>query len=553
MKTVLCPSEEVLLARAMGETMAVEVAEHLEQCPDCQARLKELQADLTLLRQTAVPALPETIPSETPIHPPVTGRPATIGKYFVVGTLDEGGQAVVYRALHPTLGKDVAIKWSRQAAGSEGKDLLAHEGKLLADLDHPNLVRVYDLDFHEGRPYLVLEYVRGGNLEQAVQRRRLTPRDAADLLAPVARAVAVAHRRGITHQDIKPRNILIDEQGRPRLTDFGIARLQHAWSDPPNQPVGGTLSYMAPEQARGEADRVGPPSDIFALGGVLYFLLTGQPPFPGSNPILVQQQAAKGEVNLTPLASARVPGRLAAICRKALAPNPNDRYASADHLADDLDRFLRRPRQWLIGGAVGAVVFTLLAGFFLLQPEEAAIRPTEPQRLVYQVRRGQELLPDLKSALPMSNGDRFEIRCDLPRGAAAALFGFDSAGKLEAYAPVRILRSGQFDQLRFPEEGLVRLRGEPGTELLLVCAGRSRPPTLPELEPFFAEQGPWPPLPAQVLVRMDPETVQVEGLRGLDVAPGDALSAVEARMEKLRQYLGQHYEFFVGVAYPHQK
>ena len=212
--------------------------------------------------------------------------PSTIGKYRIIESLGGGGQAEIYRAVHPTLGKDVALKLGRFKSTPDlpPDPRLVAEGRILAEIEHANLARVYDLDFHEGRPFLVMEYLRGLNLAQYVQQNPLPPRKAAALVAKIARAVAVVHRRGVLHLDIKPQNIVVDEQGEPKLLDFGLARWETPWKDSGSASAGidGTVAYMPPEQARGDAKRVGPRSDVFALGGVLYYLLTGQSPYgPG--------------------------------------------------------------------------------------------------------------------------------------------------------------------------------------------------------------------------------------------------------------------------------
>src|SRR5439155_1826266 len=144
--------------------------------------------------------------------------PTAIGKYLVLGPLDRGGQAQVFRAIHPTLHKEVVIKLSRQivGAGAADRDHLLAEGRLLAELDHSHLARVYDLDVYEDRAFLVMEYVRGRTLEQYARQEKPSPRQAVLLVARVARALAVAHRRGVTHRDVKPKNIVIDEGGEPR-------------------------------------------------------------------------------------------------------------------------------------------------------------------------------------------------------------------------------------------------------------------------------------------------------------------------------------------------
>jgi serine/threonine protein kinase len=239
-------------------------------------------------------------------------RPTAIGKYLVVGELGRGGQAQVFRALHPTLGRDVAIKWSHHAAGQDSLNLLLREGKVLSEFDHPAIVRVFDLDVHEGRPFLVMEYVRGSDLEQYAGRHSFSPRQAAALVARLARGLAVAHARGIIHQDIKPGNILVDEAGQPRLSDFGLARWEHQWAkDNSQQPSGGTLGYMAPEQLA-DSNAVSAASDTFALGGVLYYLLTGQCPREGANnPALAWQKVLDGEIDWKSLQDRKVPKALA--------------------------------------------------------------------------------------------------------------------------------------------------------------------------------------------------------------------------------------------------
>ncbi len=175
--------------------------------------------------------------------------PATVGKYLVIGRFAPSGQADVFRVVHPGLAKDLVLKLSLEPVRPDGRCEIIEEGKILASLDHPHLVRVYDQDFHDDRPYLVMEYIRGRTLDQVASEGRLEPRPAAALLAKVAGAADHAHRKGVVHRDIKPRNILVDELGEPRLIDFGMAQLRHAWSDDPGRP-GGTFAFMAPEQAR---------------------------------------------------------------------------------------------------------------------------------------------------------------------------------------------------------------------------------------------------------------------------------------------------------------
>jgi serine/threonine protein kinase len=279
--------------------------------------------------------------------------PDRVGRYRVVEVLDEGGQGVVLRVIHPELGKDFVLKLARHQASSDParRNLMMREGRLLAQCEHPNLVRVVDMDFHEGRPYVVMDYVAGPTLQQHAEVHRPGPREAARLVAELAKAVEYIHNRGIVHQDIKPRNIVIDSSGRPKLIDFGLARLRHAWSDEPVGLIGGTPAYMSPEQALLQDEQIGPWTDIFGLGGVLYFLLTERPPYqeqPDSPPTLVQ--ASRAEVVPPRRTNSRVPRSLQRICLKALAGDRRQRYRSAAELERALRRFLAIP--WIAAAAL---------------------------------------------------------------------------------------------------------------------------------------------------------------------------------------------------------
>ena len=283
-----------------------------------------------------------------------------VGRYAVLGRLDEGGEALLYRVLHVELGKPFVLKLARRRidrASAAGTGLAA-QGRLLAELDHPGLVPVVDLDIHEGRPFLVMDYVPGLNLAQYAAQRPQTPRQSAAIVADVARVVAFLHGRGIIHQDIKPKNLLIDESGRPRVIDFGQARLRHAWSEPRAEASGGTLAYMSPEQAEGDGDRITTRTDVFGLGAVLYELLCGRPPYQASTLTALGELARQGRAIPPRQVDRRVPRRLEAICLRAMARDPSDRYAGADELERALRRYLRRP--FLIAAAVALAAALLV-------------------------------------------------------------------------------------------------------------------------------------------------------------------------------------------------
>jgi tRNA A-37 threonylcarbamoyl transferase component Bud32 len=317
-------------------------------------------------------------------HPPVPNPPGIddrhtvgpsrhIGRYLVVESLGEGGQGQVYRVIHPELRKEFVLKLARRgiAADPVGRERLLREARLLAECAHPNLVKVVDLDFHDGRPFVVMEHVHGLNLEQYAEQRRPGPRAIARLVAELARGADYIHARGIIHQDIKPKNVLIDEENRPRLIDFGLARLRHAWTEDATGSAGGTSSYMSPEQARGREDQIGPWTDVFGLGGVLYYLLTGRAVYQGAGGWAALRQASQAEQVSPRQVNSRVPRRLERICLKALAQDPERRYRTAGELGRALRRFRRRP--WM--GAVGAAVLGLATLAFFIAPGAPSIAP----------------------------------------------------------------------------------------------------------------------------------------------------------------------------------
>jgi serine/threonine protein kinase len=297
-----------------------------------------------------------------------TRTPPAIGKYLVVGRFSGSGQAEVFRVVHPELRRDLVLKLAKRPIDDEGRSDVIMEGQRLAELEHTNIVRVHDLDFHEGRPYLVMEYIRGRTLGHYVREEPVSPVRAAALIAELSGAVAFAHHRGIVHQDIKPANVLIDEAGRPRLIDFGLSWQQDAWSGSSNGSEGGTFAYMAPEQARVELDRVRPLSDVFALGGLLYFLLTGRGPFEASTQEESWARARRCEFDPSALKKAGVPRRLARICLRAMAADPRSRFQSADALRVDLRRHLRLRLATPVLGAV-AIGFALLVPALAFWPQ----------------------------------------------------------------------------------------------------------------------------------------------------------------------------------------
>jgi WD40 repeat protein len=264
--------------------------------------------------------------------------------YDLLRELARGGMGVVYLARTRELERLCALKMilSGAHAGPEAIRRFHAEAGTAAKLRHPGIVQVYRLGGHDGRPYLELEYLDGGSLAARLDGTPWEPRRAAALLAPVAEAVAEAHRRGVVHRDLKPANILLDADGRPKVSDFGLAKLLGQVNGlTESGAILGSPWYMAPEQADGHAREVGEPADVHALGAVLYELLTGRPPFKAAT-VLETLEQVKSAVPVGPRRLVpSVPKDLETIALQCLAKAPSQRYPDAAALADDLNRFLR--------------------------------------------------------------------------------------------------------------------------------------------------------------------------------------------------------------------
>lgn len=481
--------------------------------------------------------------------PTAESSPVVIGgKYQVVRLLGRGGQSTVYQAFDTDLGREVVVKVSRQLVPTDPLTLdhLLDEGRILANLNHPNLARVYDFGFHEGQPFLVMEYIRGRNLEQYARDRKLEPRHSAALVAQVARVVALIHAHGIIHLDIKPQNILINESGEPFLVDFGLARLRSVWMEE-TEPAGGTIAYLSPEQAKCEMQRIGARSDVFALGAVLYRLLVGRAPFAGDNASLAYRRALDCDFDRTALGAADVPRALGAICTRAMADNPDQRYPGAQDLAKALDRYLRRPRLAVLLGGLGLVAILIVLAVFGVGHLRTA-PPGKPMTIrVWQ----NERFVDLLRAPPLRFGDELQIQAESPAGQHLSLFLVNSKGVLEHVAdfPPRYISSS----IIHPGQGkTVALTGPPGTELLFLVGRRSGPVGAAELRQLWGEES-WPPLPERTILRLERDRVDVIGGRdlGQQFNRSDPTDEVERRLESLRLQLTERFPYVSGLAFSH--
>jgi len=270
--------------------------------------------------------------------------PRRFGPYELIGEVARGGMGIVYKARQSKLDRIVAIKTivPQQFESESAVRRFQVEAEAAAKLDHPGVVPIYDVGEQDGEHYLCMAYVDGESLATRVARGPLAADEAARIVRDVAEAVQHAHDRGIIHRDLKPANILIDTTGRPRVTDFGLARKQDVvGSLTSDGSVIGTPAYMSPEQASGGSDTIGPRSDVYSLGAVLFHLLTGRAPFTGANVFEIVQHVRCDPPQHPRELDLSIPGALETICLRCLAKDPRDRYPTAQALADDLNRHLQ--------------------------------------------------------------------------------------------------------------------------------------------------------------------------------------------------------------------
>ena len=396
------PTAEQLRAFSHGQVEAAEqeqVAAHLAGCAACCAALDDLtprdalvtrlrdavgedQADREAdsARQSAVRALrrgywrealtprpPERTAAGSRVTPlpdlPATPPGCQVGAYDLIGEVGRGGMGVVYKARHRELNRVVALKMvlAGEFASASQRLRFQREAELAARVRHAHIVQVYEVGQVGDRPYLAMEWVEGGTLADRLDGTPWPARPAAHLVGTLARAIDAAHRQGVIHRDLKPANILVQPAEEadsvaarsgcegagplvglvPKITDFGLARTVQG--QPGLTRSGftvGTPEYMAPEQAGGDSGQVGPPVDIYALGVVLYQLLTGRPPFRGESPAEVLRASASAPPIAPRRLEPRVPRDLETIVLKALEKEPAQRYRTAEALAEDLRRFL---------------------------------------------------------------------------------------------------------------------------------------------------------------------------------------------------------------------
>jgi WD40 repeat protein len=355
-----------------------------ELCRDCPELVEPLRQQVAALRAFDPLLADRTVsaptdPGESPGLAPGRGSPPAVPGYEILGELGRGGMGVVYKARQTSLKRPVALKMilAGSAAGAQELARFRAEAEAVARLQHPNIVQVHEVGEQNGQPYFSLEFVNGGSLAERLAGKPLSPREAAQLVQTLARAMHYAHQQGIVHRDLKPANILLASGGReppesaerllsggsrpplpefvPKITDFGLAKRVHVEEGLTQTGyVLGTPSYMAPEQAEGRHRDVGPGADLYSLGAILYQLLTGRPPFTSSTALGTLRQVLWDEPVPPSWLVAGIPRDLETVCLKCLEKAPARRYGSAQDLAEELGRFLAgRPVRARPVGALG--------------------------------------------------------------------------------------------------------------------------------------------------------------------------------------------------------
>jgi len=352
------------LLEQVEQGRTIHWGEVTSQYPELARELRELVGAAQMARvlggTSSVPfpdpGVPESPPATRPLH--------DFADYEQLVEIGRGGMGIVYRAHQRSLNRDVALKMMVRGVFATPDDFrrFRTEAESAAKLSHPHIVSVYEVGEQAGLPYFSMQLVEGETLAQRISRHPLAPREAAKLLIPVCRAIAYAHRNGILHRDLKPSNILLDQVGHPYVSDFGLARIVRE-EELLQSPLEGTSSssvpaveafrsltrtgailgtpgYMAPEQAIGDPSQIGPATDIYSLGAVLFALLTGRSPFQCASPADAVIMALEHEPPPPRLLNPAIDVDLEMIVLKALQKPTDLRYVTADDFADDLQAFL---------------------------------------------------------------------------------------------------------------------------------------------------------------------------------------------------------------------
>jgi tRNA A-37 threonylcarbamoyl transferase component Bud32 len=320
-----------------GKSLSSDAPQGL--CPECL--LKAALPGQSALESSATGLYPSPA---TAIAPEAGVRLKYFGDYELLEEIARGGMGVVWKARQTTLNREVALKMIRAGALASPEEVqrFLREAEAAANLQHPNIVAIHEVGEHDSQHYFTMDYVAGRDLGALVKDGPLAARVAARYVKIIAEAIHFAHLRGTLHRDLKPQNVLIDAADQPRITDFGLAKIMKDDSGlTQTGVVMGSPSYMPPEQAAGRVGDIGPASDVYSLGAMLYELLTGRPPFRGTTAMATLYEVMEAEPVAPRRLKADIPPDLETICLKCLEKSPSSRYPTARALAEELDRFLK--------------------------------------------------------------------------------------------------------------------------------------------------------------------------------------------------------------------
>lgn len=331
--------EEVLNSGRTPEEVCASSQEYLEEVRRRLLRIRALAGDIER-------AFPSHERGRLRVGGDFAKQPESLPRvpgYELEAVIGRGGMGVVYKARHLNLDRDVAIKMLLTGNHASARELagLVQEAKAIAGLKHPHIVQVHDVGELDGLPYFTMEFVEGGTLAKRLSGEPQAAMKSAEWVSVFAHTVHAAHDRGVVHRDLKPANVLVSEDGTLKIVDFGLARRSAGNGETVITIAAhvGTPSYMSPEQALGTADALRPTADIYALGAILYEMLTGRPPFRGDSPAETERQVVNDEPVPISRLNPKTPRDLQTVCMKCLQKQPERRYPSAKELADDLDRF----------------------------------------------------------------------------------------------------------------------------------------------------------------------------------------------------------------------
>jgi serine/threonine-protein kinase len=510
------PLDEVLARylRAADSDRAPPPQSLLALYPEWEGELREFFADQDQVEALAAPVRSAVLARHFAQSPSPADRPGErLGPYRLDEEVGRGGMGVVYRAWDTQLNRTVAVKTIRTPARATPEALarFRSEAVAVARLQHPNIVQVFETGEHDGQPYAVLEYVPGGSLAQLLTGRPLAPAVAAALVETLARAVHYAHQRGVIHRDLKPANILLSGLGDrdsgfkddvrggrssspnpdpripnpvPKITDFGLAKVLDDGGAALTETgaVLGTPTYMAPEQAHGRVGEVGPAADVYALGVLLYELITGRPPFCGVTKLDTLRQVTNDPPTPPRQLAADCPRDLETVCLRCLEKDPVRRYASAEVLADELRRFLDgkpilarpvgpfgrawrwcRRQPWLATLIAALSVCTALLGLQWWRAERnadaarrsAADAQTHASAADHATREANRLLTEA-----VEQRQRAEARFGTARGAVRDLAVWLSENALARIPSLQPVRKELLDRAVGYYEGFVRDKGD---------------------------------------------------------------------------------------------